>query len=199
MVDKYQGFSKMQTMSDIVDAPEPLPHNGNRSRSGVPDLIAARQTRMKAIILAELEKGASLGRAAEVAGIDRRTVNYWREADESFEAEVLDAIERGTDELEDEAKRRASEGNEEIVTEFDGDGDVTARRVTHKRSDTLLMFLLNGRRSEKFRPKNGATNVNIDNRTQTVNTLAPETLELLQRIAVASGGNYERGKGEGEK
>ena len=53
---------------------------------------------------------ASVSQAARRANYGRASVYEWREADESFRAAWDDALEEGTDRLEDEAFRRAHDG-----------------------------------------------------------------------------------------
>lgn len=80
--------------------------------------------------LSALSRTASVTAASQAAGIGRRTAYNWRDADEAFAAAWDDALESGTDALEDEAVRRALDG-----------------------SDTLLIFMLKARRPEKFKER----------------------------------------------
>ena len=77
--------------------------------------------------LASLAEGNSVARAAGDAGVGRSTAYEWREAEPEFASAWDDAVETGTDALEDEAVKRAKNG-----------------------SDTLLIFMLKARRREKF-------------------------------------------------
>jgi hypothetical protein len=71
-----------------------------------------------------------------------------RAADEAFARAWEDALEQGTDSLEDEARRRALQGVEKpVFREGRQVGTVT------EYSDTLLIFLLKARRPEKFRDR----------------------------------------------
>ncbi len=72
----------------------------------------------------------------------------WRKGDEAFATAWDEALDAGTDALEDEAVRRAHEGVEEPVFY---QGEEVAR--VRKYSDNLLMFLLKGRRPERFRER----------------------------------------------
>lgn len=144
----------------------------------------------KAAVLAGLGKGMSYQAAADAAGITRQLIYQWKAKDEEFAQAVANAIDAGVDLLEDEAHRRAMGWEEDV---FNKDGECVGTRLQY--SDRLMEFMLSGRRPEKFRAPKG-TIVNVDARNQTLNTLAPEALELLQRIADASGGNYEKGSGE---
>ncbi len=78
--------------------------------------------------LAALARGCSVSQAARLAGISRQHAYRCRSRSQTFAQQWEDAIEQGTDALEDEAVRRALAG-----------------------SDTLLMFLLKARRPEKYR------------------------------------------------
>lgn len=92
------------------------------------------------------DTGGNVTKACESAGIGRRSAYEWREADPEFAAEWDEAVEAGTEELEEEARRRAFSGVDEPVF-YQGEvcGEV------RKYSDTLLIFLLKGRRPEKYR------------------------------------------------
>ena len=74
--------------------------------------------------------GDSISKACQAAGIGRRTVYEWRGDDKKFAAEWEEAVETGTDVLEDEAIKRAKDG-----------------------SDVLLIFMLKARRPEKFKDR----------------------------------------------
>ena len=80
------------------------------------------------VFLEALAEGYSVRHAAKAIGAGRRTVYDWREEDPDFKRRWDEAIEDGTDVLEDEARRRA-------ITD----------------SDTLLIFTLKARRPEKYR------------------------------------------------
>jgi transposase-like protein len=81
----------------------------------------------RAKILAALTDGASISRAARAAGVPRSTLYLWRRTDKVFAEAMAEAIETGTDLLEDEALRRGLEY-----------------------SDALLIFLLKARRPNKY-------------------------------------------------
>ena len=84
----------------------------------------------KTAFLAALSKGWSVSRAAQEAGVDRTTVYKWRDRSKTFAAQWREAVENGTDLLEDIAHKRAFEG-----------------------SDTLLIFMLKARRPEKYKDR----------------------------------------------
>jgi hypothetical protein len=77
-----------------------------------------------------LADGSSVTAAAEGIGISRAALYKARDHDPEFGALWDEAVESGTDALEDEAVKRAKNS-----------------------SDTLLIFLLKGRRPEKFKER----------------------------------------------
>lgn len=83
-------------------------------------------TRRRAFLQA-LEEGNSESKAAAMADGRLGEFKKWRDDDENFAKDWADAIEEGTDLLEDEAVARAL-----------------------KKSDPLMMFLLKARRPDKF-------------------------------------------------
>lgn len=84
----------------------------------------------RALFLDALRQGCSVSYAARQAGFSRQAAYAARKVDPQFAESWDDAIETGTDRLEDIAALRAAES-----------------------SDTLLIFLLKGRRPEKFSDK----------------------------------------------
>jgi 3'-phosphoadenosine 5'-phosphosulfate sulfotransferase len=86
----------------------------------------------KAKFLSVLAEGGSVTLAARAISVARKNVYAWRNKDEQFKADWEDAVEEGTDVLEDAAVRRAMD-----------------------HSDTLLIFLLKGRRNREIRGETG--------------------------------------------
>lgn len=116
--------------------------------------------RKRKMFFEALRTGQSVTAACALICMARRTMYDHREADEAFRQEWEDAIEAGTDLLEDEALKRA----------------------TTDKSDTLLMFLLNGRRPEKFKRRHehtGKDGAPIEGRF----TVKPFTDEALSRLS----------------
>lgn len=108
------------------------------------DAKAARKKR----ILDAIAQGASFAKAAEAGGICRQNLWAWRQADPEFDRAVKEAVETGTDRIEDEALRRAVEGvNKPVFQRCKVVGYVT------EYSDRLLEMLLRARRSEKYRER----------------------------------------------
>lgn len=83
------------------------------------------------------------------------TIRRWREIDSDFSREYGEAIDFGTDVLEDVATDRAINGVVDQVLDKDGnpvydkDGNPVMRRITPP-SDRMLEFLLVGRRPNKY-------------------------------------------------
>lgn len=99
-----------------------------------------------AFIRSLVETGGNVAQACKVTRISKRAVYDWRNSDKVFAARWDDAIEAGTEELEQEARRRAFAGVDEPVYYK---GEVCG--TVQKYSDTLLIFLLKARRPEKYR------------------------------------------------
>jgi len=117
------------------------------------------------------QTGGNVSRACAAISLTRSRAYEWRTADPLFAAAWDEAVELGTDELEEEARRRAFSGVDEPVF-YQGEvcGEV------RKYSDTLLIFLLKGRRPDKYRER-----VTID-----VNQLDSDIERELALIAAGS-------------
>lgn len=147
--------------------------------------------------LEELRKGASVRSAALAAGIGHRTAYRQRQRHERFALAWTDAVEEGTDILEDEALRRAVHGVETPV--ISGGAPVfltdpaTGAQVPMtvlKHSDTLLIFLLKARRPAKFRDVWRVEQSGPDGgpiRVEEVGPRSAERIRELVRIARESG------------
>lgn len=112
-------------------------------------------THARDTFIVTLAAGASITKAAQVAGVGRTTVYEWREADEAFAKLWDEALEAGIDLLEDEARRRAVEGVERPVVAMgkiarNDDGSVLKIR---EYSDTLLALMLKAKRPEQYRER----------------------------------------------
>lgn len=69
----------------------------------------------EAKILGKLARGWSVTAACKAAQIGRRTYYDWRAIDEEFAARCDDALEMGTDLLEDSTTRQALAGNTSLM------------------------------------------------------------------------------------
>ena len=99
----------------------------------------------RAAFLDELEMSGNVSRAARLIDVSRRSLYDRRAADSEFARAWQDALDAAMDALEEEARRRALEGNEEPVFY---QGKPVGR--VRKYSDPLLMFLLRAHRPARF-------------------------------------------------
>lgn len=109
--------------------------------------------RARESFLVELAQRGNITDACKAAGIGRRTVYDWREADPAFAAAWDDAISTAVDTAEREAWRRAVEGIDKPLigrVGKDEDGVIT---VIKEYSDTILLRLLSAHRPEKWRER----------------------------------------------
>jgi hypothetical protein len=97
--------------------------------------------------LEALAAGWAVRHAAKLAGHGFQRWYELREQDEGFAVAWAEAIEQGTQRLEDEALRRAVDGYDEET--FNGEGEMV-RRV-RRYDGALLQTLLKGRRPEVYR------------------------------------------------
>ena len=81
---------------------------------------------------AALEETGSVAEAAKAAKVDRSNMYHYKKTDEKFAQRWDEALDRGADALEAEARRRAMD-------------------ATTTGSHVLLMFLLKGLRPQKWR------------------------------------------------
>ena len=107
-----------------------------------------RTAKKRQAFLAALAETGNILKSSEIARVARRTAYDWKAADPEFADAWERALDIGADALEDEAVRRAVDGVEEPVF-YQG----KACGVVRKYSDTLLIFLLKGRRPEKYRDR----------------------------------------------
>lgn len=101
--------------------------------------------------LKSLMAGSSVSAACVAAGFGKMWCYAHRKKDAAFAAAWDEAVEIGVEALEDEATRRGVHGVDEPVFHA---GKVVGH--VRKYSDTLLIFLLKGKRPEKYRD-----NVNV--------------------------------------
>ena len=127
------------------------------------------QAKRRAFLAAYGQMG-NITLAAEAAHVHRRTHYVWLEQDHAYKQAFAEAHERAMDVLEAAAYRRAVEGlDEPVIYQGKLQGiyvDAEGRTVTaytpgatlipltvKKYDTTLLIFLLNGGRPEKFRER----------------------------------------------
>lgn len=125
--------------------------------------------------------GSSVQTAVTAAGPwDRRRWYDLRDASEPFAAAWDEAVEAGTDCLEQEARRRAVEGVPKGVYH-------QGQRVDTEQqySDGLLQFLLNGRRPEKYKQVSRVEHTGKDGgpiKTLTVSAIDEAIAELSAEL-----------------
>ncbi|HMB75485.1 MAG TPA: hypothetical protein VKN76_03740 [Kiloniellaceae bacterium] len=107
--------------------------------------MTIRTPKRRARFLEVLSEHAIVGRAAAAAGASRSAFYRWRREDPDFAADWDEAVDLGISALEDEALRRALEGEETPV--FHGGKQIG---VTRKLSERLLIFMLKARRPEIY-------------------------------------------------
>lgn len=91
----------------------------------------------------------SISAAADNAGLSRGWLSNWRARSETFDNMVIRYQDVGISALEDEACRRAFEGDAEPI--YNSKGFLIGEK--RKRSDILLMFYLKAHRPEKYRER----------------------------------------------
>ncbi len=140
---------KVPAIPDVgVEIPEPEERYEKRMTGSV-------SLAQKDVFLAALRKGWSMTGAANIAKVDHRRLYEERKADSEFAKQWEDAIEAGTDALEDAARRRAEGGL--LKKKFTSKGEpiidpkTGEQYVEREYSDNLTMFLLKGRRPQKYR------------------------------------------------
>ena len=156
--------------------------------------------RAREAFLEALAGGYSVTHAAAVASIPRRTVYDWRDADLDFRSRWDEAVEAGTDIMEDEARRRAIEGYEKPIY---NNGKLVG--TVREYSDTLTVLLLKSRRPSKYR-ENVKTEISGPNEGPIKVEKSPDAIFLelvarLERIGRAkAGGDPKPGEvaGDGE-
>lgn len=147
-----------------------------------PDSETRARRPWMARFLVELAERGIVADACAVALVSRSQAYWWRNEDPSFALDWADAHEQAMDKLEAEAVRRAARGIEEPVIhqgQLSLKDDGTPLTVT-RYSDVLLMFLLNGGRSEKYRRGSVDVNVKLDQQaTDIIGALADELTEAV--------------------
>ena len=153
-----------------------------RQSSGKVVRITARH---RQAFLEALAETASVSRAAELSGIGRARWYACRRRDPAFAAAWDEALDQGTDALEDEAVRRALEGVDKPV--FRGNEIVGHLR---EYSDRLLVLMLKARRPEKFKER-GSGEVCA---TVTIEGARDELARRLDRLAAALSAEANEGQ-----
>lgn len=125
-----------------------MPDNVQSVHESRTEIRSRRTQEKKQDFLERFTEAGTVQYAAALAGVGRRTVYEWLEADPIFAAEFKRAEEDVADKLEAEAIRRACEGIDKPVY-YQGQKVDTYK----EKSDTLLIFLLKGQKPEKYGDK----------------------------------------------
>jgi len=108
----------------------------------------------KARFLERLAETANVTKSAKSARVGRATVYAHKHADPAFAKAWAEAVELGTDALEDEAIRRGKDG---VLKPLVSGGKIVG--TVREYSDGLLNTMLKARRPEKFRERTDTTMV----------------------------------------
>lgn len=174
---KQKGVSPAQAYEawrKSLDAP-PSPslgsaHSNQYSTLKTPQLCDA--------FLNYLRKGYVPKRAAEAVGVSRTSVFKWRSEDPKFAEAWVEAIDEGTDLLEEAILKRARDGYDRPI--FQGGIFVGEERIY---SDSLAAMMLQGRRPQ-YRKQTHEMNVNVSGNVShriDLSALSSAELDELQR------------------
>lgn len=119
-----------------------------------------------------------------MVGVSSQTVKRCADKDHDFAARESDARQAWLDDIEDVAMKRALEGYEETVTEYDADGEIKSRKVSVKQDNALLHRLM-----ERVSPTTRQSKVEVSGEIKTtvgldkiLASLNEEQQRLLDRI-----------------
>jgi hypothetical protein len=142
-----------------------------------------RTSKKENAFLKALGEGKSVSAAAILARVGRQSVYDWRRSDADFAARWDAAVEVGTDRLEDEAFRRGHNG----VTKPVYHNGVIVGEI-QEYSDTLLIFMLKGRRRSIYGDKHELMGKNggpIQTVTIPLDKMTDEQLAALEPVIAA--------------
>lgn len=163
---------KQQALDREAKGLPPLKSRRPRLRVGRHESGRAWSTQEKMEqFIASLKKCHNVGQACKDAGMSRHHAYQLKKDWPDFKALWVDAWEEGIDTLEAEAHKRAMSG-----------------------SDILLMFMLNGNRSQKYKDRKAGDNGNQHMPSQfTINIKAAAEVEIEEKkvAALPEGGVYE--------
>lgn len=121
-------------------------HSRNRFEFPVLSWQAVDTLENREIVLKYLSAGATCALAAEAIGVHRSTLLRWKAKDKEFADDWDEAVEHGTDLIEEEAIRRAIDG---VMRPIFQSGELVG--YVREYSDLLLKFLLEGKRPHVYR------------------------------------------------
>jgi hypothetical protein len=102
--------------------------------------------------LDHLSENGNISESCKLSGLARRDAYRYRESDASFKAAWDKALQIGIDAMEDEAVRRATQGVDKPIY-YKGCKVDTVKEY----SDTLLIFLLKGKRPTVYKDRTDIT------------------------------------------
>jgi transposase-like protein len=133
-----------------------------------------------AFVSALIETGGNVCKAAKVVGLGRESLYQHRAKNEAFRIEWDAAVERSTDVLLGEAMRRAVKGVRKPIYQ-------QAKRVGYVQeySDSLLMFLIKGRRPEfKDSARVEINNANTNTQVTVKEQVEKRTANIRDRLGM---------------
>lgn len=132
----------------------------------------------RAIFMASLRKGLTASDAARNAHLNYNSMSRWRYWVKGLAEEWDEAIEEGTDRLEDVMFGRAVEGIDEPIYQ---QGQLVGHRKVY--SDSIAITLLKGRRPEKYKDRS-STEISGPGGSpvQLVNMTAEEFQQLAMKV-----------------
>lgn len=141
----------------------------------------------QAAFLSAYSDGLSIQDACLKAGIGRTTFYTWKENDMRFRSAFSDAMERSVDVMEEEAKRRAVRG---VLKPVYYNGKIVGS--IREYSDTLLIFLMKGRRPDVFKERANIEHHTYDHKEGAVS----RTAAFVERVLGGGGNRDKEGTGQ---
>ena len=172
---KKQAAKKPRRRMDVRKRPVP-----RRTRRTAPTKAEQRADQDR--FLAAYEAIQTVSGAARATTIGRRTHYDWLAHDDEYARRFAEADVVAIDKLEEEARRRALAGvNEPVFYQGKIVGHVA------RKSDTLLIFLLKGKRPEIYTERHEHTGahgqaIRVASTALDLTTLSTEDLETLERL-----------------
>ena len=159
----------------------PLPEKKPRVRKG--DL----KPKEKEIFLDLVAKGRSIKSACAAIERDNGVLYAMRKRDPEFERQWAEAVETSVQALEERMQRHADEGWDEVMEEFDAEGNLKRRTVNHRWQPAPAIFMLKARKPDVYRDNATVQVTGADGGAVQVEGYAPPTLADIVRLAVELG------------
>ena len=133
-----------------------------------------------------LEESGSVSKACKIVGVERHRLYEYIKRNPDFQAEVMEMKMRGMEGLEDEAIRRARDGEESDVYH---NGQKVGVRNT--KSDLLTIFMLKGAFPDKYKDRVDNTMTIKDGDLAERMRLARERVKQESTLALGESGQQE--------